>query len=151
MILLVHVWTKTKNRVPCDTFSRYHEPIVYLKWALAICETCQFITVQENITFQFDPFFKYCFTIVFVHISCSLKGCLLHDRNVHDIFSALNLAVVCIKPFTCNSTTFSLTQHAILSYIPYQMHSPSVTLWWVILIFMLFVLSSGNKVQANSL
>ena len=114
---------------------------------------CRFsLQVIRNVKYNLSiwSFFKYCFTVVFVHISCSLKGCLLHDRNVHDIFSALNLAVVCIKHFTCNSTTFSLTQHAILSYIPSQMHSPSVTLWWVILIFMLFVLSSGNKVQANS-
>ena len=31
------------------------------------------------------------------------------------------------------------------------MHSFSITLWWAMLIFILFVLSTGNKVLANSL
>ena len=29
------------------------------------------------------------------------------DRNVHKTFSALNLTIICIKPFTSNNTTFS--------------------------------------------
>ena len=31
------------------------------------------------------------------------------DRNVHKIFSALNFAVICVKPFTSNRTTFSVS------------------------------------------
>ena len=29
------------------------------------------------------------------------------DRNVHKTFSALNLTIICIKPFTSNNRTFS--------------------------------------------
>ena len=55
----------------CEFLSK----IVYLKWTLAICKTCQSITLQGDINFQLTPnsFLKYCYTIVFVHtISFSL-------------------------------------------------------------------------------
>ena len=47
----------------------------YLKWILAICKTCQSITLLRDINFQLTPnsFLRYCYTIAFVNIiSCSL-------------------------------------------------------------------------------
>ena len=35
--------------------------------------------------------FEYWYTVKFVHdISCPSKGCLVHDRNAHEIFAVLN-------------------------------------------------------------
>ena len=53
-------------------------------------------------------FLEYRYTIVFVHdISCRpSKGCLVHDTNVHNFFSALNLIIIILKP--SNSKTFSV-------------------------------------------
>ena len=113
------------------------------------------------------------------------------DRNVHKTFSALNLTIICIKPFTSNNTTFSsillkcwmkhyfsikhcllntsslfrtafktwlntdwLTQQAFISDIPSsQMHSSPTTDNSVssFNFYVIFVLSTGNKVLANSL
>ena len=43
------------------------------------------------------------------------------------------------------------SSRAFIDSIPPQMHSFSITLWWAMLIFILFVLSTGNKVLTNSL
>ena len=44
-----------------------------------------------------------------------------------------------------------MTQQAFISDIPSQMHPSPILLWRVTLNFMLFVLSKGNKVLADSL
>ena len=47
-----------------------------------------------------EAFYFHMSTIVFVHdLLFSSKRCLVHDRNVHKIFSILNLTIICIKPF----------------------------------------------------
>ena len=93
----------------------------------------------------------------------------MHDTNVHEIFSALNLTIIFIKPFPCIITqpspffneilflhsTFSFEHtmmdhcltgtaeiHASISDIPSQIHPSPITLWQVIISFMLFVLSA---------
>ena len=72
-------------------------------WPSLICKACQFITLRGNINFQFVPFSRYYFyKIVFEHIIlCPSKRCLVHDANVHNYFSALNLTIIFIKPFAC--------------------------------------------------
>ena len=100
-----------------------------------------------------------------------LKSSLGRDRNVIKLFSPLNLTIICINPFfTSNNTTFSVSflneisflhktsffKYAITDSIKNLIfplsNAPSLkSLWWVILIFMLFVLLTGNKVLANLL
>ena len=88
----------------------------------------------------------------------------MFDTNMHKTFSALNLTVICIKIFTCKNVTLinlyyafktwwntdSLTHQVLASHISSQMHPAPINLWRVILIFILFLLSAGNKVL-NSL
>ena len=88
----------------------------------------------------------------------------MFDTNTHKTFSALNLTVICIKIFTCKNITLinlyyafktwwntdSLTHQVLASHISSQMHPSPINLWRVILIFILFLLSAGNKVL-NSL
>ena len=100
---------------------------MYLKWVLATCKTCQFITLQGNINFQFRSFSEYCYLIGFVHdISCSSKGCLIHDTNVHETFSALDLIIIFTKPW--NSVTFSVSFLNEISFLHYiLLNTPSLT------------------------
>ena len=100
------------------------------------------------------------------------KKWLVHDTNVQTIFSALNLTIIFIKPFTCvNLYPFSMKyyfsiKHFLIKHITTDIYDlmdywltdsenilkwPPITLWQIILIFMLFILSTGNKVLANSL
>ena len=102
-LLVLHM--PSKKHATCDiTFLRNHEQIMYLKWAFAISKTCQL----WNISFQLFFFFR-----VLLHNRFSAqyfvspsKGCLVHDTNVHKIFSALNLTIIFLKP--CNNNFFSI-------------------------------------------
>ena len=92
---------------------------------------------------------------------CLSKGHLVHDTDVHKIYSTLNLTIICIKPFILKVLSLDafktwwnsdgLSYQAFINDIPSQMHPSPITLWWFILLFVLFVLPTGNKVLANSL
>ena len=45
------------------------------------------------------------------------KRRLVRDTNAHKFFSALNLMIIFIKPFTCNNTIFILLQSKIISQL----------------------------------
>ena len=73
-------------------FSEIMNQIVYLKWALAVCKTCQFFTLQGNMNFQFTSLWSIATQLslctLFCASQCLSKGCLVHDTNVHKIFLA---------------------------------------------------------------
>ena len=139
--------TNHEPNKPCT----WHEP-----WL--ICKTYQFITLQGNIYFQFVP--------VHINYFVRLKKMFGTWRN---IFSTLNLAMIFIKSFTCkiahflpflNETLFLhltftyiktdwqdwLTDtagiHGFIRNIPSKIRLSPITLWQVILTFMLSVLST---------
>ena len=96
------------------------------------------------------------------------------DRNMHKYFTVLNFAIICIKPFICNNTIFSvsflneiLLLHVFLNTtitdlylkldriltdwlckyscdIPSQMHPSPITLWRIILIFKLLYIATSK-------
>ena len=80
-----------------------------------------FLSYSQNMPIYFaskkyklsiHSFLEYCYTIVLVHdILCPSNESLVHDSttNMHKIFSALNLTIICIRPFTCNNTIFSVS------------------------------------------
>ena len=84
--------------------------IVYLKIALAMPNMAIYFS-SGKYELSICSFLEYCYhTIISVqHTLCPSKWCLVHDWNVHMIFSALNLTIICIKPFTLNNTTFSVS------------------------------------------
>ena len=87
-------WFFVRNRVPEMGLSYLQNIQVY------------YPSVKYELLIRF--FLDYCYTIIFVkNILCPSKGCLVHDTNKHKIMSVLNLTIICIKPFTCNSTNFS--------------------------------------------
>ena len=43
---------------------------------------------------------------------CSSKGCLVDHTNMPKRFSAMNLAIICIKPFTCNHNNKTFSGHS---------------------------------------
>ena len=96
-----------KNREPLNLFSDIKNQIVHLKWALVICNTCQFITLEGNINFQFVPS-EHCYRTVFVHnIFCSSKKFFMHGTDMCKILLELNLTMIFIKPGY--GTTFSVS------------------------------------------
>ena len=81
-------------------FQKSWTKIVYLKWALAICKTCRFITLQENIIVfvhnimplkrMFDAWYKYAqnfFIPEFDHNFCHAFTC----HNTIFIYQQLNI------------------------------------------------------------
>ena len=106
-ILCVPYWDfrhtcTSKNAHLMILFSEIMNQIVYLKWALAICKTWQFINLQGNVYFQIFPFYSIATQLFSYTIFCaphkSIFG-LVHDtNNVHKIFSALNVTIIFIKP-----------------------------------------------------
>ena len=82
--------------------------ITYLKWVIAICKSCQFINLRGNI--QFFPFESIDTQSFFVQdITCLSKRWLVHDTNVHKIFSALNLTIIFIKCSISSNVIFSVS------------------------------------------
>ena len=114
-------------------------------------------------------FWEYCYTIFGTQYVTLLKtkGCFVDDRETRkDVFSVLNLTIICIKPFTCSNNLFSLlfkmkyyfptcslnasltafktwqhwlTQQAFMSDIPSQKHPSPISLWQNILTVILFL------------
>ena len=158
-------------------FSEITNQIVYLKWALAICKTCQFTILQGNINLQFFPFWSTA-TEYLVHNILCVPHQIQKDvciwwmiRTCTNIFfqswtgqlSSLSLVMTQSfqSPFymkyyfstvSLNTTTIKweqlhlkldrtltdwLTQQAFMGDIPSQIHPFPITLWRVILIFML--------------
>ena len=72
---------------------------------MSLCKTRQFIFLQGIINFQF---------VIFESIATHgeqhfiPKGCFL-DEMCRDTFLVLNLSIICIKPFICNNTIFSVS------------------------------------------
>ena len=49
---------RIKNMPLTILYSDIINKILFLKWVLPICKICQFIIIQENMNFQFVPFFS---------------------------------------------------------------------------------------------
>ena len=77
------------------------------------------LSYLQNISIYFNSgkyklsirsFLEYFYTIIFAHVVFYIPQkdfwCM---RNVRKIFPALNLTVICIMPFICNNTTFSIS------------------------------------------
>ena len=67
----------------------------------------------------------------------------MHDTNVYQIFSALNLTIICIKTSACNSTTFSTysfkyTALAAFNLVEHQFNKHSEMIFlpnWIYFVF----------------
>ena len=53
-------------------------------------------------------FLEYCYIIVFVHNILCIPGCLVHEKHAQTFFS-LKWTIICIKSFTFNNMTFSIS------------------------------------------
>ena len=73
--------TMKQNRVPEMSLSSSQNMPIYLP--------------LEKHKLAIQSFVEYCYIINFVHdILQSSKRCLVHDRNMHKIFSAMNLTII---------------------------------------------------------
>ena len=91
-------------------FCRNHEQNYLLEESLSFLHNMPIYYPSGKYKFSILSFLEYCYAVAFVHdVLCMLKGCLVHDGNMHKIFSVLNFTIICIKNFTCNNTTFSIS------------------------------------------
>ena len=115
--ILLHVMRGRYGEQTCNFviyISEIMSQIMYLKWALGICKTCQFIILHGNIKLSILSSLEYWYRILFVHnILCPQKGCFLHDQNVHKVFSAMHLTIICVNLFTFNNTTVVFKRNTI--------------------------------------
>ena len=82
----------------------WNVPLLFAKHA-------NLLLYREVETFNSLLFSGYDYTIIFMHdISDPSNGCLVHDANMHKIFSALNVAIILTKPFMYNNTICTLFQ-----------------------------------------
>ena len=109
--LLVNACIKVvKKCTPGDTFFRNHEKYCVPKMSLSYLQNMPIYFSSGKYKLSIHSFLIYCYTIVFGHnFLHPSKWCLVHNKNVHKICSALNLKIICITPFTCNNTTFSVS------------------------------------------
>ena len=108
--LSVHAYsTVVKKCEPCGTFFRNHERNRVPEISLSYSQNMPSYFPSGRYKLSICLFLEYCYTIVMVDdISRPSNGCLLYDRNVYKILSALNLTLVCINSFTSNKATFSV-------------------------------------------
>ena len=130
--LLVYACTTiVKKRALRDTLFRNHEPNHAPELSLAFCKNMPTFFPSGKYTLSICSFLENCYTVVLVHnISCPSKGCLVDNRNLHNIFSALNLRKICIKPFICNiNTIFSVSflNEILLLHWTFSLNTPSLT------------------------
>ena len=93
------------------TLCRIHEPNHVPETSPSLLQSMPLYYHSGKYKLSIRFFLEYCYTIVPLHynISCTSKGYLVHDRNVHKKFGALlNSTITCIVPFTCNNN-FSIS------------------------------------------
>ena len=169
----------TKKRALCDTFFKNHERKRVLEMNLRYLQNMPIYCPLRK--YKLSTFLDYCYTFVIAHDFFTLKSMFGAWYKCAQNFLALNLTIIFIKPFTDNHVPSSmkyyfsiklflwntsplayktwcitdlLIQQLFVSYISLQMQPSPVTLCCGVvsyLIFMLFVLSTWNKVMANSL
>ena len=112
-----HPHRQWRNVCLVTLFSEITNQIVYLKWVLAICKTCQFTFLQENKNCQFFSFSSTA-TQYLVHNILRVPHDIQKDvcfwrmlKTCTNIFFVLNLTIIYIKlfSFTCNNTIFSVS------------------------------------------
>lgn len=97
----------TKKHASRDTFFRNHKQNRVTGMSLSYFQTMPIYYILGKYKLSIHCFKKHCATIVLEHNSPSKGCCLVHDTNLHNFFSALNLIVICIKSVTYNSTNLS--------------------------------------------
>ena len=107
--LFVHTCATAKKCTPCDTFFfRNLETNRVLQRSFRYLLNMPIYQPSGKYKLSNLSLLEYCYTIVFINdIFSPSKGYMIYDGNVHKMFSALNLKIICNRSLTYNNTTFS--------------------------------------------